>query len=62
MKLTSHLRLVLGLRMCGAIPPLPVHLHDVLSQAQDVFIAWYLVKHRDNLSLPLFFLLELYVY
>jgi hypothetical protein len=28
--------------MRGAIPPLP----------QQVFMAWYLVKHRDNFTLP----------
>jgi len=35
--------------MHGAITPLPVPLHGVvLNQAQDVFMAWYLVKHRDK--------------
>jgi hypothetical protein len=35
--------LVPRLRMRGAIPPLP----------QYVFMAWCLVKHRDNFTLPL---------
>jgi hypothetical protein len=44
MKLTTHLHLVLRLRMCGAIPPLP----------QYVSMLCYLVKHRKNFtSLPL---------
>jgi hypothetical protein len=35
----------------GAISPLPIRLHVmVFNTAQDVFIAWYLVKHRDNLN------------
>jgi hypothetical protein len=37
-KLTTQLQLVRRSRMRGAIPPLP----------QDVFMAWCLVKHRDN--------------
>jgi hypothetical protein len=38
MKVTTHLHLVLRLRICGVIIPLP----------QYVFMAWCLVKHRDN--------------
>jgi hypothetical protein len=34
MKLANHLPLVLRLRMCGAIPPLP----------QYAFMAWYLTE------------------
>jgi hypothetical protein len=30
--------------MCGAIPPLPHY----------VFMAWYLVKHRDNFAFNFF--------
>jgi hypothetical protein len=30
-------------KKCGAIPPLP----------QYIFMAWCLVKHRDNFTLPL---------
>jgi hypothetical protein len=41
-KLTTYLHLVPRSRICGAIPPLP----------QYAFIAWYLVKHKDNFSLP----------
>jgi len=40
MKLTAHLLLVPTSRIRGAIPPLP----------QYVFMAWYLVKHRDNFT------------
>jgi hypothetical protein len=29
--------------MCGAITPLPEFVSG------DVFMAWYLVKHRDNI-------------
>jgi hypothetical protein len=39
-KLTTHLYLVPSHRMRGAIPPLP----------QYVFMAWCLVKHRDNFT------------
>jgi hypothetical protein len=39
-KLTTHLHLVPRSRLHGAIPPLP----------QYVFIAWCLVKHRDNFT------------
>jgi hypothetical protein len=38
--LTTHLRIVPGLKMHGAVPPFP----------QYVFMAWCLVKHRDNLT------------
>jgi len=41
-KLTIHFLLVSSSRLRGAIPPPP----------QYVFIAWYLVKHRDNFTLP----------
>jgi hypothetical protein len=37
-KLATHLHLVPSLRIHGAIPPL----------APYIFVAWYLVKHRDN--------------
>jgi len=40
--MTAHLDLVLRLRMCGGVSPLP----------QYVFMAWYFVKHRDRLTLP----------
>jgi hypothetical protein len=39
-KLTTHLHLVPRSRMRGATPPLP----------QYVFMAWCLVKHRDNFT------------
>jgi hypothetical protein len=39
-KLTTHLHLAPSSGMRGAIPPLP----------QYVFMAWYLVKHRDNFT------------
>jgi len=42
-KLTTHLHLVPMTRMCGAIPPLP----------QYIFMAWFLVKHRDNFTFAL---------
>jgi len=44
-KLTTHLHLVLRSRMRGAIIPLP----------QCVFMAWYLVKHRDNFTVTFTF-------
>jgi len=44
-KLTTHLHLVLRLRMRGAIPPLP-HMSQCL-------MAWCLVKHRDNFTFTL---------
>jgi len=39
-RLTTYLHLVQGFRMRGYIPPLP----------QYVFLAWCLVKHRDNFA------------
>jgi hypothetical protein len=42
-KLTTHLHLVPSSRMREAIPPLP----------QYVFMAWCLVKHRDNFTFTL---------
>jgi hypothetical protein len=39
-KLTTHINLVPRSRMRGAIPPFP----------QYVFMAWCLVKHRDNFT------------
>jgi hypothetical protein len=42
MKLITHLYQVPRLRMRGAKPLLP----------QYVLMAWYLVKHRDNISFP----------
>jgi len=41
-KLTTHLYLVLKLRMCGATPPLPY-----------VFMAWCLVTNRDKFTFTL---------
>jgi len=41
--LTTHLNLVPTLRIRGAILPLPPY----------VFMAWYLVKHRDNFTFTL---------
>jgi hypothetical protein len=42
-KLITHLLLlVLRSRLRGAIPP----------PLQYVFVAWYLVKHRDNFAVP----------
>jgi hypothetical protein len=40
MKLTTHLHLVPRSIMHGTMPPLP----------QYAFIAWCLVKHRDNFA------------
>jgi hypothetical protein len=40
---TVHFHLASRLRMCGAIPPL----------SQYVFMAWYLVKHRDEFTFVL---------
>jgi hypothetical protein len=42
-ELTTHLHLVPRSRIRGAIPPLP----------QYVFMAWCLVKHRDNFTFTL---------
>jgi hypothetical protein len=42
-RLTTHLHLVPRSRLSGAILPLPEY----------VFAAWCLLKHRDNLTLPL---------
>jgi hypothetical protein len=39
-KLTAHLHLLLRSRMRGAILPVPLY----------VFVAWWLVKHRDNFT------------
>jgi hypothetical protein len=41
-KLTTHLHLVPRSKMRRAIPPLP----------QYVFMAWFLVKHKVNFTLP----------
>jgi hypothetical protein len=43
-KLTTHPHLVPKSRMRGAIPPFPRY----------VFMAWWLVKHRDNFSFYLY--------
>jgi hypothetical protein len=48
-KLTTHLHLVPRSRMRGAIPPF----------LQYVFMAWYLVKHRDNIAYTLHLPLEI---
>jgi len=54
MKLTTHLYLIPTLRMHGALPLLP-HMSSwcgsYLSKGY-VFMAWYLVKNRDNFTLP----------
>jgi hypothetical protein len=39
--LTTHLHIVLRLRMCGAVSPLP----------QYIFMAWYLVRGSENFTL-----------
>jgi hypothetical protein len=44
MKLTNHLHLVPRSKMRGAIPPL----------SQYTFMAWCLVKNRDNFALYLY--------
>jgi hypothetical protein len=44
-KLTIHLHLVPRPRMCGAMPPL----------TQYIFMAWCLVKHRDNFIFTLYY-------
>jgi len=43
MKLTTHLHLLLMFRMHGATPPFPEY----------VFMAWCLVKYRDDCTLTL---------
>jgi len=44
-KLTTHLRLVPMLRMCGAMPPLPQHTYmvqcSVKAQGQLFFRIWF---------------------
>jgi len=40
MKLTTHLHLVPRLRMYGVVLPIP----------QYIFVAWYLLKHREYLT------------
>jgi len=50
--LTTHLHLVLGQRMHGAIPPLP----------QYAFMAWHLVKHRDNFTFMLIYIFFFAIY
>jgi hypothetical protein len=42
-ELTTHFPLVPRLRMRGAVPPLP----------QYAFMAWYLVKQRENFTFTL---------
>jgi hypothetical protein len=46
MRLTTHVHLVPRLRMHGVLPPLPDY----------VFMAWWLVKHRDYFTLPLLYM------
>jgi hypothetical protein len=48
-KLTTHLHLVPRLIMRGAIPPLP----------QYVFMAWCLVKHKENFTCTFYILWQL---
>jgi hypothetical protein len=52
-KLTTHLHLVLRLRMRGAIPSLPqyVFMAWCLIKQQRVFMVWCLFKHR-NFTVP----------
>jgi hypothetical protein len=54
-KLTTHLHLVPKLRIRGAIPPFP-HVSSWRGahfSTGYVFVAWYLVKHRDNFAFTL---------
>jgi hypothetical protein len=52
MKLTTHLHLILGLRMRGDIPPLPVHLDGVvLSEAQET-MSWCGISLSTGATLP----------
>jgi hypothetical protein len=46
---------VLGLTMCEPIPSLPYHVFMAcwLIKQVCIFMAWYLVVHRDNLTLTL---------
>jgi len=50
----SSPHLVLRLRMRAIIPPLPqyVFMAWCLIKQWIVYSAWYLVKHRDNFTLP----------
>jgi len=61
MKLTTHLHLVPRLRMCGAIPLLPqcIFMAWCLISNGYIFMAWYIVKHRDNFTFT--FLLMLWM-
>lgn len=51
-KLTTHARLCLGLnlRMCGALPPLPMPIHGLMLKLKDsvafvpLFIVWKLIR------------------
>jgi hypothetical protein len=57
-KMATHLHLVQRLRMRGAIPPLSKHVFMAWCLIRKTFfVAWYLVKNRDNFTLLYFTLL-----
>jgi hypothetical protein len=56
MKLTSHLYLVLRLRMCGAISPLTQYIFMAWLLINGyILMAWYLIKDRDSFTFILIF-------
>jgi hypothetical protein len=51
-KLTTHLHLVKRLKTHGDLLHSPIRFHGVMfSEVRDVFMALYLVKHRDFIFL-----------
>jgi len=52
-KLTTHLHVVMRLRMCGAISPLPQYVFMVWCLIKQM-MAWYLVKYRDKFTFTIF--------
>jgi len=50
-KVPLFIHLVPKIRIRGAVPPLSILLHGVvLNKAEDVFMAWYLVKNRTDFT------------
>jgi len=60
MKLTTHFHVVPSLRMRGVIPPLPYmsSCRGAYLSMRYIFMAWYLVKHRESFTFYLYTLFE----
>jgi hypothetical protein len=56
MKLTTRFKLLMRLRMHGAIPTFPKYIIMAcyLIKQEYIFMVWYIARHMDNFTQPCF--------